>query len=104
MTKIIKMKSNKVGKIERKNVYPTQEDAKRLLEKGDTFGDSLIGMLSLVATDLEGIGAATIGLAKALASLKNVAMRTDVKIENLFNNELAHYEKLFNELTKAEKN
>lgn len=92
------------GKEVNKNGNPTREEAKLLLEKGDTFGDALIGMLSLIATDYKGMGLAAIGLAKALAALKNVAKLTDVNIDSLFESELAHFEKRFNELSKAETN
>jgi len=92
MAKVIKKNSNKIGKKVNKNGNPTREEAKLLLEKGETFGDALIGMLSLIATDYKGMGLAAIGLAKALAALKNVAKLTDVNIDSLFESELAHFE------------
>jgi hypothetical protein len=104
MAKVIKMKSSKAGKKVNKIEYPSKEEAKLLLEKGETFGDALIGMLSLIATDYKGMGLAAIGLAKALASLKNVAKLTDVNIDSLFESELAHFEKRFDEFSKAETN
>lgn len=104
MVKVIKMKAGKAGKKKNKIEYPTMEEAKLLLEKGDTFGDALISMLSLIATDYKGMGLAAIGLAKALAALKDVAKNYDVNIDSLFESELAHFEKRFDEFSKAETN
>lgn len=65
MTKVNKKKSNKVGKVN-KNGNPCLEEAKLLLEKGETFGDAIISTMALMATNYEGMGIAAIGLAKAL--------------------------------------
>jgi hypothetical protein len=92
MAKTIKMKANKARKEVNKKGNPSREEAVLILEKGETFGDALIGMLSLIATDYKGMGLAAIGLAKALAALKNVAKLTDVNIDSLFESELAHFE------------
>ena len=95
MTKKVNKKSNNmVGK---KNENLNQE-AKMLLEKGVTFGDAIISMLSLFATDWKGMGVAAIGLAKALASLKDAARRTNVNIEDMYECELAYYLDQFEEM------
>ena len=89
-----KKSNNMVGK---KNENLNQE-AKMLLEKGVTFGDAIISMLSLFATDWKGMGVAAIGLAKALASLKDAARRTNVNIEDMYECELAYYLDQFGDL------
>ena len=104
MTKVIKMKSSKAGKKVNKESSTTKEEVLLILEKGETFGDALIGMLSLIATDYNGIGVASIGLAKALASLKQVAKCIDANIDSLFESELAHFEKKFSEISEIEAN
>ena len=67
--------------------------AEMLVEKGEVFGDSIIGMMSLFAYSYEEIGIAAIGMAKALAALKSVATNLGVDIEKLYKSELKHFEK-----------
>ena len=97
MTKEIEKKSSKAGKKVDKSTYPSQEEAKQLFEKGDQFGNALIGILTLVAPDFKGIGIATIGLAKALSSLKYVAHCIGADIDKLFEKELEYFDKEINE-------
>lgn len=104
MVKVIRIKSSKTGKKVNRESSTTKEEVLLILEKGETFGDALIGMLSLIATDYNGIGVATIGLAKALASLKQVAKCIDANIDSLFASELAHFEKKFSEISEIEAN
>lgn len=104
MVKVIRIKSSKTGKKVNRESSTTKEEALLILEKGETFGDALIGMLSLIATDYNGIGVATIGLAKALASLKHVAKCIDANIDSLYGSELAHFEKKFSEISEIEAN
>ena len=94
MAKVNKKKSNKVGKVNKKR-NQDREEAKLLLEKGETFGDAIISTMALMATNYEGMGIAAIGLAKALASLKFVAKAFDVNVEDLFAGELVFFEKKF---------
>lgn len=103
MTKINKTKSNKVGKKVNKSKYPSREEAKLILGKGEVFGDAIIWNMSLFALDVKGMGIATIGLAKALAALKNVAKSSDVNIDSLFESEFAHFEKKYNDISELEK-
>lgn len=93
MTKETKMKSSKAGKKMNKITYPSQEEAKQLFEKGNQFGNALIGILTLVAPDIKGIGVATIGMAKALSSLKYVANCLHANVDKLFEQELAYFDK-----------
>ena len=104
MAKVIKMKSNKVGKKENKNRNQAREEAKLMLGRGEVFGDSIIWMMSLFALDAKGMGIAAIGLAKALAALENVAESAGVDIGDLFGSELAHFEGVYNKLTEEEAN
>ena len=78
----------------------TQEsDIHEMLEKSDLFGQSIIGMMALFAYNWKGIGIAAVGLAKALAALKAVARETGVDIKNLYEGQLAHFEKQYNSLS-----
>ena len=61
-------KTNQVGKEEKLN-----KNVQELMERGDIFGQSIIGVMAQFATNWKGIGIAAVGLAKALAALKAVA-------------------------------
>ena len=98
MAKRTKMKPGK-GYKENKKV---EQDAQELVEKGDAFGDSIIGQLSLIATNPIGMGAAALGLAKAYVALKDVAGHFNVDVEPLFRKELTFYEGKFSELFDQE--
>lgn len=100
MAKKIKMKPNK-GHKTNKNLRFEQE-AQEIIVRGEIFGDSIIGQFSLMATDPIGMGAATIGLVKAYAALKDVASRVGVDVESLFKQELPLYEGKFKELLDLE--
>ena len=63
-----------------------------MMEEGETFGDSIIGTMSLFAYTYEGLGIAAIGLTKALAALKTVARKKGIDIKNLYEGELALFE------------
>ena len=79
-----------VGK-KSENNNQSAEEAKLMLDKGDTFGTTIVGMMSLFAYDYKGLGAAAIGMAKALAGLKDVAKHAGVNIDKLYDSELAYY-------------
>ena len=80
-------KTNQVGKEEKLN-----KNVQELMERGDIFGQSIIGLMTQFATNWQGIGIAAVGLAKALAALKAVARVSDVEIESLYKKELAYFE------------
>jgi len=82
-------KSNSVGK------KSSLKNAQELFERGELFGDSIIGMMALFATDWKGLGIAAGGLAKALAALKTVANDVGVDLDGLYKGLLANYEKDF---------
>ena len=86
-------KSNQVGKEEKLN-----KNIQALMERGDIFGQSIIGVMAQFATNWKGIGIAAVGLAKALAALKAVARESDVDVESLYKNELAHFEKEYSSI------
>lgn len=101
--KTVKVSDIIVGK---KKVTKNQsrEAAKLLLEKGEDFGDSLIGLFAMFAYDFKGFGAAAIGMAKALAALKDAAKHFNVDIDDLYDSELAYFEDLFAETPDFEEN
>lgn len=80
-------KSNQVG-----NEKKLNENVQELMEMGNNFGQSIIGLMAQFATNWKGIGIAAVGLAKALAALKAVARESDVEIESLYKKELAYFE------------
>ena len=87
-------KTNLVGKEKE-----LEQKVDEMLEKSDMFGQSIIGMMALFAYNWKGIGIAAVGLAKALAALKAVARETGVDIKNLYEGQLAHFEKQYNSLS-----
>ena len=92
-----------VGKKNRRNDLG-REEAELILEKGEDFGDSLIGLFAMFAYDFKGFGAAAIGMAKALAALKDAAKHFNVDIDDLYDSELAYFEDLFAETPDLEEN
>ena len=101
MKKTIKKSDVIVGN-ENVNHDLSREEAMKLIDKGETFGDSIIGMLAMFACDYKGIGAAAIGLAKALAALKDAARHYHVDIDNIFDSELAYFQGLYEETPDLE--
>jgi hypothetical protein len=104
MAKNFKKNAGKNGKRVNNKRNQAREEAKLMLGKGEVFGDAIIWNMSLFALDAKGMGIATIGLAKALAALKNVAEIAGVEIGDLFGSELAHFEGVYDELTEEEAN
>ena len=86
-------KSNQVG-----NEKKLNENVQELMEMGNNFGQSIIGLMAQFATNWKGIGIAAVGLAKALAALKAVARESDVDVESLYKNELAYFEKEYSSI------
>ena len=86
-------KSNNVG-----NEKKLNENVQELMEMGNNFGQSIIGLMAQFATNWKGIGIAAVGLAKALAALKAVARESDVDVESLYKNELAYFEKEYSSI------
>lgn len=101
MGKVIKKKSNKVGKSEKVNESgKAYLEAQELLQQGERFGESIIGMMSLFALDFVTMGAAAVGLAKALAALKDVSKEVGVNVQTLFDTELPHFERKYAEIAE----
>ncbi len=90
MTKKMKKKSCKAGNVNKEQKF--EKEAMAIARRGEVFGNSIITRMSLTATDLIGMGAAAVGLAKAYAALKNVSKCMDLNIESLFENELSFFE------------
>ena len=92
--KKVKKTSLEAGKV-------NQEEAMLIMENGEMFGDSIVGMMSQFAIDWKGMGIATIGMAKALAALRSVASEMGIDIDNLYKLELAHFERAFAECVET---
>ena len=71
----------------------SMQNVQEMMERGDELGDTLMGILMLVATNWKGMGIAAIGMAKALAALKNIALDSGVNIDKLYSGELAFHER-----------
>ncbi|MBQ3769943.1 MAG: hypothetical protein II866_13260 [Prevotella sp.] len=97
-------KSNaRVGKENRINIHIV-EDAELVVGKGEMFGDSIVSLFGVFCNNYKGFGAAAIGMAKALAALKDAARHFHVDIDSLYDSQLAYYEELFAETPDEEEN
>lgn len=102
MTKKNFKKSNaRVGKKNGRN-NQSREEALLMLDKGGEFGNGIISMMAMFAYDFKGMGIAAIGLAKALAALKDISRQVGVDIDKLYDSELAYFKSFFEELPDLE--
>jgi hypothetical protein len=102
MTKKNFKKSNaRVGKKNGRNDH-SGEEALLMLDKGGEFGNGIISMMAMFAYDFKGMGIAAIGLAKALAALKDISRQVGVDIDKLYDSELAYFKSFFEELPDLE--
>ena len=102
MTKKNFKKSNaRVGKKNGRN-NQSREEALLMLDKGGEFGNGIISMMAMFAYDFKGMGIAAIGLAKALAALKDISRLVGVDIDKLYDSELAYFKSFFGELPDLE--
>ena len=84
-------KSNpQVGEEEKERMINEAVDT--IMREGDLLGNDIIEMIDLKAVDHVVLGIATLGLAKALAMVKDVARRTGIDIDK---KELMHYRRMF---------
>ena len=81
-------KSSKAGK--RVNRF-SSSDVQEMLVLGSALGESMMGILSQVATSRRGVGAATSALTMAWATLKDIAMCEGVEVESLFESEVERW-------------
>lgn len=88
MTKVTMRKSSKAGK--RVNQV-SSSDVQEMLVLGSALGESMMGILSQVATSRRGVGAATSALAMAWATLKDIATCEGVEVESLFESEVERW-------------
>lgn len=88
MKKVTMKKSSKAGK--RVNRI-SSSDVQEMLVLGSALGESMMGILSQVATSRRGVGAATSALAMAWATLKDIAMCEGVEVESLFESEVERW-------------
>ena len=87
------------GELEKK-----KQEINEVIASGDALGNTLIGILEFVTLDWRGFAVAAIGMAKALAALKNTADVEAVNIDELFQSQLTYFEDLFEDITYAEMN
>ena len=107
MTKVnSKKKSNqKVGKESGKQgKYSKQvrQEAREILERGETLGGVFIEMMMLSQNGVPGIGMCAVAMARALAALKSVARSAEVDIDGLYKMNLKMYEKMYDRITEEE--
>ena len=102
MTKRDFKKSNaKVGNENRKNGVESkrlEKESRELMERGNTFGDFVLDLLDLFIVDWKDFGSASIGLARAVAALKQEARNEGVPVDKLFKGQLEHFEREFADL------
>lgn len=99
--KIAKKTNPKVGGENKKSSKQTkrlEKESRELMERGNTFGDFVLDLLELFIIDWRDYGSAAIGLARAVAALKQEARNECVPVDKLFKGQLEHFEKEFAEL------
>ena len=99
--KNFKKSTARVGKKNGRN-NQSREEALLMLDKGGEFGNGIISMMAMFAYDFKGMGIAAIGLAKALAALKDISRQVGVDIDKLYDSELAYFKRFFEELPDLE--
>lgn len=97
MTKVKSKKTTKVRKDAK-----VDRAARQIIEDGESFGNAIISMMSIFATNVKGMGIAAVGLAKALAALRNIGEVTGIDIKDIYDNELAYFDNKFDEITVEE--
>ena len=102
MTKVNLKKTNvKVGGENKKSSKQTkrlEKESRELMERGNLFGDFVLDLLDLFIVDWKDFGSASIGLARAVAALKQEARNEGVPVDKLFKGQLEHFEREFAEL------
>ena len=92
MAKEIKKKSNaNVGNEERESFLGLMVEL--IMEQGDQLGNDIIERMDLKEIDPVAMGTAVVGLAKAVAMLKDVARRTGFNIDKFYQREVAFFKK-----------
>ena len=92
-----KENANNVGKVSKRKMNFLVE---LVAQNGDRFGNDIIEMMKLKEVDPVKLGAITIGLAKAVATLKELGKQTGIDVETLYRQELASYRRQFEKLNK----
>ncbi len=90
----IKKSNPQVGKEEEKKRL-VEEAVETILREGEQLGNDIIEMIPLKEVDRVVLGIAVLGLAKALAMVKDIARRTGIDIDKLHQKELMHYRRMF---------
>lgn len=94
---IKKEKANKVGQLSQRTMNMLVE---LVAQNGDRFGNDIIEMMDLKDVNPVSLGAITVGLAKAVAMVKDLGKRTHIDVETLYRQELASYRRQFEVLNK----
>ena len=89
----IKKSNPQVGEEEKERMINEAVDT--IMREGDLLGNDIIEMIQLKAVDRIALGIAALGLAKALAMVKDIARRTGIDIDKLHQKELMHYRRMF---------
>ena len=89
----IKKSNPQVGEEEKERMINEVVDT--IMREGDLLGNDIIEMIELKAVDRVVLGIAVLGLAKALAMVKDIARRTGIDIDKLHQKELTHYRRMF---------
>lgn len=94
----VKKTNQKVGGVNKKSSKLTKQleaESRELMERGDKFGDIILDHLDLFIVDWKDYGSAAIGLARAVAALKQEARNEGVPVDKLFQGQLESFEKEF---------
>ena len=89
----IKKSNAQVGEEEKERMINEVVDT--IMREGDLLGNDIIEMIPLKEVDRVVLGIAVLGLAKALAMVKDIARRTGIDIDKLHQKELMHYRRMF---------
>lgn len=89
----VRKSNQQVGEEEKERMINEVVDT--IMREGDLLGNDIIEMIELKAVDRVALGIAALGLAKALAMVKDIAQRTGIDIDKLHQKELMHYRRMF---------
>ena len=97
MRRKIKLETN-AAQSESKSI--AKELAKIIAEKGDELGNAIIELMPLNDVSRMKLAIVAIGLAKAVAALKDIAKETGISIDKLYETELEFFLREFEKNTE----
>lgn len=92
----MKKKNSKKAKIVGMNDLKQEVD--ELQEHGEDFGDAIIRLMALMTHDYKSLVVCAVGLARAVASLKDVSKHVGADVSKLYDSEQKLYERYFTEV------